>query len=105
MAIDVSALTEAMKAAGITAFGNSWSNVEKFAVPEFQKIAIQIAAIETGGFSPEVAKKLLEMQVESAEDVLIALVDMTIFEVQQAINAVLKAIAGVVNAQLHFPLL
>ena len=105
MAIDVNALTDAMKAAGVTAFGHTWTNVEKYAVPEFHKIAIQIAAIETGGYSEPIAKKLLQMQVESAEDVLIALVDMTIFEIQEAINAVLRAVAGMVNAQLRFALL
>src|SRR2546425_10642810 len=105
MAIDVESLVQAMTTAGATAFKNSWGQAQSYAVPEFRKIAIQIAAIETGSYAQDVAKKLIEMQKEAAVDVLIALLEMTVFEIEKAINAVLAAIKTQVNAALKFALL
>ena len=105
MTIDIDALTSAMTSAGAAAFAGSWDAVQDFAGPELHKIAVQIAAIETGGYDQDIAKKLLAMQVESAVDVLIAMAEITALQVQTAINAILKAVAGQVNGALGFVLL
>ena len=103
----VDSLLPAMTNAAKTAFGNVWDKVEHYAVPEFKKIGTQIVAIEVHKkeYTPDGARLLMQMQVTACRGVLVAMTELTLQQVEAAINAVLKAIADVVNKAIGFALL
>jgi hypothetical protein len=107
MALDTTALVNAMVSAGENLGAGIWNSIETFAVPELQKIAIQIVAIEENrsAFTPEGAKALLDMQLHASVGVIVAMTALTLLAVQQAINEILAAIKGVVNQAVKFGLI
>jgi hypothetical protein len=100
----VAALPQALEAAQITA-NNLIANVNAFVPAELKKLATQLVAIEQGGFSPALAKSMLESQLIAFKAVLTGVVELAIHAAQELINALLKIVAGVVNGALNFALL
>ncbi len=88
MALDTTALVNAMVSAGEHLGEDLWNSIETFAVPELQKIAVQIVAIEANrdAFTPEGAKALLDMQLRASVGVIVAMTTLTLLAVQKAIN-------------------
>ena len=107
MALDTTALVYAMVSAGEHLGEDLWNSIETFAVPELQKIAVQIVAIETNrdAFTPEGAKALLDMQLRASVGVIVAMTTLTLLAVQEAINEILEAVKGVVNQAVKFGLI
>ena len=107
MALDTTALVNAMVSAGEHLGEDLWNSIETFAVPELQKIAVQIVAIETNrdAFTPEGAKALLDMQLRASVGVIVAMTTLTLLAVQKAVNEILAAIKGVVNQAVKFGLI
>lgn len=105
--MDVDGLFGKMLAAGKKLPGDIWGQMQTFAIPELKKIAIQIEAIaeNVGDFTPKGAKALLEMQVTAAVGVIVAMTQLTMLAVQDAINAILKAVRDFVNGAVKLPLL
>jgi len=107
MALDTTALVNAMVSAGEHLGEDLWNSIETFAVPELQKIAVQIVAIEANrdAFTPEGAKALLDMQLRASVGVIVAMTTLTLLAVQKAINEILEAVKGVVNQAVKFGLI
>jgi len=107
MALDATALVDGMVSAGENLGSDIWNSIQTFAVPELQKIATQIVAIEQNinAFTPEGAKALLDMQLRASVAVIVAMTTLTLLAVQKAINEILAAIKGVVNQAVKFGLI
>ena len=107
MGLDATALVDAMVSAGENLGSDIWNSIQTFAVPELQKIATQIVAIEQNinAFTPEGAKALLDMQLRASVAVIVAMTTLTLLAVQKAINEILAAIKGVVNQAVKFGLI
>jgi len=111
MALQVDSLVSAMTAAGQTLAGTIWSDIQTFAIPELQKIATQIVAIEAAmlaappPFTQDGAKALLDMQVRASIGVIVAMTTLTLLAIQAAINEIIAAIKTTVNAAVHFTLI
>jgi hypothetical protein len=107
MALDVASLLPAMITAGQTLGGSIWNQMQTFAVPELQKIAIQIVAIEQNlnQFTPQGAQALLSMQVTATVGVIVAMTVLTLLDVQAAINTILQAVKSIVNQAIGFALI
>ena len=105
--MDFNALFGRMAQEGQTAFGDVWGRVQTFAIPELRKIAVQILAIKDhlDEITPDTARLLVEMQVRAAVGVIVAMTELTMLAVQNAINAILGAVRDMVNGALPFPLL
>lgn len=105
--MDASDLTGHMIAAGRTLTGSIWSQMESFAIPELKKIAIQIEAIAQNHahYTPAGARALLDLQVKATVGVIVAMTSLTLLAVQDAINAILDAVKGMVNGAIGLPLL
>ncbi|WP_448203112.1 hypothetical protein [Azospirillum sp. sgz302134] len=110
MALDVESLAQRMLAAGAAAFGDNWDRTAAYATTEFQKIAQTIAGIESDlaqvppAYTPETAKLLFSMQLQSTENTLIAASEMVEIAVQAAIKAMLAVVGDAVQKALGFDL-
>ena len=107
MALDTTALVDTMVSAGETLGEDLWDAIKTYAVPELQKIATQIVAIEENilSYTPEGAKALLDMQLRATIGVIVAMTTLTLMAVQKAINEILEAVKGVVNQAVKFGLI
>ena len=111
MALDLDQLVNAMTTAGKGLAGTVWTDMQTYAVPELQKIATQIVAIEAGmlvvppQYTPDGAKALLDMQIQASLGVIVASTTLTLIAAQTAINQILAAVKDVVNGAVRFPLL
>ena len=107
MGLDATALVDAMVSTGENLGSDIWNLIQTFAVPELQKIATQIVAIEQNinAFTPEGAKALMDMQLRASVGVIVAMTTLTLLAVQKAINEILAAIKGVVNQAVKFGLI
>jgi len=105
--MDANDLTDQMLAAAKGLGGTIWSEMQSYALPELQKIAIQITAIAEHHADYKVAgaKALLDMQVKASIGVIVAMTTLTLLAVQDAINAILDAVRGLVNGAIGFALL
>lgn len=100
--MDVESVLTQMLSAGQAAFGEGWDVIKVFAPAEFRKIALQLVDIADNlakfaldpaqGYSPETGKLLLQMQRNATESVLVALTELTLLTVQNALNAILQAL-------------
>ena len=81
--------------------------MQTFALPELQKIAIQIVAIEQNPnqFTPQGAQALLSLQVTATVGVIVAMTALTLLDVQAALNTILQAIKDMVNQAIGFALI
>lgn len=84
------------------AFKEGWQIVSTFAPTEFKKMSVQLAEIvqnvtifeidNTQGYSPETGKLLFTMQRISCEAVLVAVTQLTLLAVQDALNAIVQVL-------------
>lgn len=107
MALDISELTAALRGAGEGLGGSVWSQMRSFALPELDKIAIQIKAIADNAedYTPEGARALLDMQVRASVAVIVAMTSLMLLDVQKALNQILDAVKAMVNGALKFNLI
>jgi hypothetical protein len=107
MAFNTSGLVQAMITAGEGLGTALWGQIKSYAIPELQKIAIQIAAIEENleEYTPDGARALLDMQKQAALGVIVAMTTLTLLAVQNALNAILTAVKGMINAGVGFALI
>jgi len=107
VALDTTALVDTMVSAGETLGEDLWDAIKTYAVPELQKIATQIVAIEENilSYTPEGAKALLDMQLRATIGVIVAMTTLTLMAVQKAINEILAAVKDVVNQAVKFALI
>jgi hypothetical protein len=112
MALDVTTdLLNPMITAGRGLGGTIWTDMQTFALPELNKIAIQIAGIETDmlqvppPYTQAAAAALLDMQVRASIGVIVAMTSLTLLAVQAAIQQIMAVVQGVVNTALRFPLI
>lgn len=109
MASSVDTLVETMVSAAEGAFTGSWNEVKSYTVPELEKIASTIVSIEAnvaaGRYTQDTANLILRMQVRSTEAIIVATTGLVLLQVENAINAILAAIADVVNKAVGFPLI
>lgn len=105
--MDVNDLTDQMLTAAKGLAGTIWSQMQSYALPELQKIAVQIVAIAENhaDYTVAGAKALLDMQVKASIGVIVAMTTLTLLAVQDAINAILDAVRGFVNGAIGFALL
>ncbi|HSZ92897.1 MAG TPA: hypothetical protein VK822_26370 [Acetobacteraceae bacterium] len=107
MAIDTQALVNAMVSAGQNLGSTLLSQASSYALPEFTKIASQIVAIEfhSADYTEAGARALLDMQMRASAGVIVAMTSLVLLDVQNAINAILQAVKGVVNQAVGFALI
>ncbi len=107
MALDFTALDSAMVGAGEKLGGTIWNDMQLFAIPELKKITTQILAIEEhqADFTPEGAQALLDMQIRATIGIIVGMTTLTLLAVQAAINEILAAVKGMVNAAIGFALI
>ena len=84
------------------AFNESWQVVKTFAPAEFKKMSVQLAEIvenvalfevdNTQGYSTETGKILFKMQRTACESVLVAVTQLTLIAVQNALNAIVQVL-------------
>ncbi|WP_267380186.1 MULTISPECIES: hypothetical protein [unclassified Sphingomonas] len=105
--MDIDALTDTMVTAGKGLASGIWSAMDHYAAPELKKIAVQIEAIadHLPDYTPEGAKILLAMQVNAAVAVIVAMTSLVMLAVQEAINAIIAAVSGIVNKAVGFALI
>ena len=102
MSLNPDQIVASMTSAAQTAFQENWDAVKSYAPVEFQKMALQIVSIANNvaayqlnpenGYSPETAKLLFQMQRTACESVLVAVSQLTLIAIQNAMNAVLNAL-------------
>jgi hypothetical protein len=93
MGLDITSdLLNPMVAAGQGLGGTLWTDMQTFAVPEFNKIAIQIVGIQTD---------MLQVPPPYTQ----AMTSLTMLAVQEAIQQVMDVIRDVVNTAVKFPLI
>ncbi len=107
MALDLNALVSTMTTAGQSLGAAMWAQIETVAIPELQKIATQILAIETHlqAYTQAGAQYLLDMQVRASVAVIAGMTALTVLDVQQAVEQMLAAVKGLVNTAIGFALL
>ena len=105
MALDVDTLFDAMSSAAQGLATGVWSQMQTFALPELQKIAVQIVSIEQNNYPEDAAKALLDMQVRATVSVIVGMTTLVLLDVQAAINQILNAVKALVNAALPFALI
>jgi len=84
------------------AFKDGWDAVKTYAPAEFKKMALQLVEIaenvalyeidKTQGYSPKTGKLLFKMQRTACESVLVAVSQLTLLAVQNALNAIMKVL-------------
>ena len=111
MALDTTTLVTAMTAAGQTLGKSLWKDMQTYMLPELNKIAIQILAIEEAmlkkpaAFTQDGARALLNMQVTASIGVVVAMTTLTMLAVQTALNTILAAVKTMVNTAIGFVLI
>lgn len=110
MPLNVSSLVGSMRGAALGAFGDLWTDVKSFLLPELKKLALTIVGIEKGLFAQppiytkESVKILYRMQVNSLKAIITAMTALTLLAVQKALNAILAAVKTTVNSAVGFAL-
>lgn len=109
MALDASALAQAMLAAARGKLKKHWPAVKEYVAAEARKTAETLAMIErlrlAGEISPAEARLLLEMQRNSAKAVLLTVEGMGLLTAEAAINAAVGAARTAVNKAVGFALI
>jgi hypothetical protein len=107
--IKASSLVGPIVAAFKGTFEDRWPEIRDFAEGEAAKLARSLEQIvklrTTGQITDAECGVLLEMQKNTARAVMLALAGMTLLLVEQAINAALAAVRGVVNGAIGFAFL
>lgn len=109
MPLDAGALGKQMLAAALPILKTHAIDAESFASVEFKKIAQTITSIEemllVGQINQKQADLLLDMQKSASRSVLLTLKGLSLLTAEEAINAALDVVRGVVNAAVKFPLI
>lgn len=107
MALNTISLKDSMLTAAQNATTGIWVNIQNYAIPELEKIATQIVAIEINksAYTEAGAKALLDMQIKASIGVIVAMTTLTLLTIQTLINEILGAIKTTVNIALGFPLI
>ena len=109
MALNTDSLLQTMIGAAEGAFTGSWQSIKTYTVPELEKIASTIVSIEANvvarNYTQDVANLILRMQLRATQSVIVATTGLLLLQVEQALNKILSAIAGVVNSAIGFPLI
>jgi hypothetical protein len=109
MALNVESLVGSIVQAVKPVLAKHWSEVEPYAKTEAQKMAHALANITQLVASKSIdegqAKALLDMQKHASQAVLLTIEGIGLIAAQNAINAALGAVKGVVNGAIGFPLL
>jgi hypothetical protein len=85
--------------------------MQTYTIPELNKIAIQILAIEESmlkappPYTKEGATVLLNLQITASVGVVVAMTTLTMLAVQTAINTILAAVKTMVNDAVKFALI
>lgn len=108
MPLDAGALASQMLGAALPILKKNSEDAQSFARIEFTKIAQTIASIQemlaAGQINQQQAILLLEMQKSASRSVLLTVRGLALLAAEEAINAALNVIKGVVNAAVKFPL-
>jgi hypothetical protein len=110
MALDLTTLLNAMTGAGQGLAGTLWSQIQTVALPELQKIATQVVAIETNllavppTYTRAGAQYLFDMQVRASISVIAGMTALTVIDIQNAINQILAAVKAMINGAVGFAL-
>lgn len=90
------------------ALGDKWKEAEVFAESEAAKFAASMAEIalwqETGKITVEQGKVLRRMHERSIKMMLTALEGISLVLAERAVNAAIKAVAGMVNTMIGWEL-
>ena len=109
MAIDAMDLIDAMMGAIKPILNKYWGDVKDYAETESEKMAATITNITelvaADKIDQDEAQALLDMQKHSMQAVLLTVEGIGLIAAQQAINAALAAIGGIVNKAIGFALL
>ncbi len=109
MALNVDSLAESMFTAAKGPLEANWKTVAPYAQTQFKNIAQQIVDIEAqlvaGTINQQQASLLLDMQKNASRTALLTVEGIGLLAAQEAINAALGAISGIVNGALKFSLL
>jgi hypothetical protein len=109
MSIDVSEVAEKMLAAAKEVVGTKWPGTKSYFESETKIFAERFVSIARlyaeGAISEERAKSHVDFQKEAWETVLLAVAGLNQLMVEEALNAALKAVKGVVNGTIGFALL
>jgi hypothetical protein len=96
----VSQIVDAMR----RTLGKAWSDAQDYAQTEAEKVALTLANIErlsaAGKITKQQAEALLDMQKHATRAVLLTMEGIGLVAAQNAINAALAAVGGVVNKAL-----
>ncbi|GGX53472.1 hypothetical protein [Undibacterium squillarum] len=97
-----------------TAFGAHWQQVSDYLPTELKKMAVQLNSIadnvaafqldNSQGYSPATGKLMLQMQQHACVSVLVAMTQLTLLAVQDAVNSILAALRSAL-VKLASPLL
>jgi len=109
MSLDAGALGQQMLAAALPILKTHAIDAEGFASVEFKKIAQTIVSIQemllVKQINPQQAELLLDMQKSASRSVLLTVKGLALLAAEEAINAALDVVRGVVNAAVKFPLI
>jgi hypothetical protein len=109
MPLTAASLATPMIAAVKGVLTQQWPQVKDYTEAEVKKLAtslIQITKLRvTGQITESECSVLLEMQKNTARAVMLAVQGMALLLVEQAINAALAAVRGIINTAIGFVLL
>jgi hypothetical protein len=109
MPLDAAPLARQMLAAALPILKIHAIDTESFASVEFKKIADTIVSIEAmqaaGQINHDQAQLLFDMQKSASRSVLLTVKGLALLAAEEAINAALDVVKGVVNAAVKFPMI
>ena len=109
MALDVNSILSDMINAAKTSLGDSWKDVKDIATASFKNLAQTLAEIEqmklAGTITPEKAALMLDMQKQAVIIAIATEEALGLVAAQNALNAALDVVKGVVNTAIGFAIL
>ena len=102
MSLNADQILHTISGAAQGAFGEGWAAVRDYAPAEFRKMAVQLESIShnleahaldpSQGYPVATARVLFRMQLRSMESVLVAVTQLTLLAVEQAMNAIVDSL-------------
>ena len=109
MPTDVGQIIGQMGAKAAQVFSSKWPDVRQYAEKEFADFANSVAMIDEmyskGEITEERAQAHMRMQINSMIPVFIAIEGISLLMAEEAINAALSVVSGVINTAIGFKLL
>jgi hypothetical protein len=103
--LDSGELLTAMTGAAKDFLKGEWEDLKDFFLPEMAQLAQRIVSIKLGGFDEDAAAFLMEGQKRLFVTQVTGLLELTFTRAQAVLDAILAAVASVVNAAIGFKLL